>query len=78
MMNEQQTKTKTVVAVVDENGNEAIYVDGQRAIVGNCVVFLSEIADCVGDERIRFRYMEVDGTYRDGCWPESLESLTRS
>ncbi len=65
---------KNVVAVIDEDGNEALYVSGVLHKIEGNTIYACDIAEVLGDEIMQFSQVHIEGNKCDE-WPERFDSL---
>ena len=64
---------KSVVVVIDDNGDEALYVSGILTSADGPTVYACDIAEAVGDELIQFSHKAVERVVE--VWPKKLEDV---
>lgn len=64
---------KTIVAVIDPSGSEAIYVDGRLHPIEGNTIFASDLIDAADDKPVMLRGVTVEDS--DESWPEKLADL---
>ena len=70
-------KPTQFVVAIDDDSNEALYIDGQLASADGPTVYACDIASHAHDRVIQFSHVSVGGLHADK-WPESLEDLKRA
>jgi hypothetical protein len=65
-----------VIVAIDENGDEALYVDGELRCFDGYTVDAYDIAEAVGNATMTFAHVAVSGTYgEDVPWPARFDAL---
>jgi hypothetical protein len=65
-----------VIVAIDDDGSEALYVDGELRSSEGYTVYACDIAEVVGDATMTFAHVSVSGKYgAEVPWPERFDAL---